>query len=57
MQMPPVVSPQEWEAARQELLVEEKRMTRAHDALPPSGAGCRGRRWRRSTASRARTAP
>ena len=33
MQMPPVVSSQEWEAARQELLVEEKRMTRAHDAL------------------------
>src|SRR5918995_713648 len=29
---PPVVSPQEWEAARQELLVKEKELTRAHDA-------------------------
>jgi predicted dithiol-disulfide oxidoreductase (DUF899 family) len=27
------VSPQEWEAARQELLVKEKELTRAHDAL------------------------
>jgi predicted dithiol-disulfide oxidoreductase (DUF899 family) len=33
MNMPPVVSPQEWNAAREELLVEEKRMTRARDAL------------------------
>jgi predicted dithiol-disulfide oxidoreductase (DUF899 family) len=31
--MPPVVSPQEWEAARQELLVKEKDLTRARDAL------------------------
>lgn len=30
---PPTVSPQEWEAAHQELLVEEKRLTRARDAL------------------------
>src|SRR5688572_26927427 len=30
---PPVVSPQVWEAARQELLVKEKELTRAHDAL------------------------
>ena len=30
---PPVVSPQQWEAARQELLVEEKEATRARDAL------------------------
>lgn len=29
----PIVSAQEWEAARQELLVEEKKLTRAHDAL------------------------
>jgi predicted dithiol-disulfide oxidoreductase (DUF899 family) len=29
----PIVSPQEWEAARQELLVEEKELTRARDAL------------------------
>jgi predicted dithiol-disulfide oxidoreductase (DUF899 family) len=33
MKTPPIVSPQEWEAARQELLLKEKRMTHAHDAL------------------------
>jgi predicted dithiol-disulfide oxidoreductase (DUF899 family) len=33
MDMPPIVSAQEWEAARQELLVEEKALTRARDAL------------------------
>jgi len=33
MQMPPIVSPQEWEAAREELLVEEKQLTRARDAM------------------------
>ncbi|MFI9305789.1 DUF899 domain-containing protein [Streptomyces triculaminicus] len=33
MKTPPIVPPQEWEAARQELLVEEKRLTRARDAL------------------------
>jgi predicted dithiol-disulfide oxidoreductase (DUF899 family) len=33
MEMPPVVSPQEWEAARQELVVKEKELTRARDAL------------------------
>ena len=31
--MPPIVSPQEWEAARQELLVKEKEVTRSRDAL------------------------
>src|SRR5690349_11475802 len=30
---PPVVSPKEWEAARQQLLVKEKELTRARDAL------------------------
>ncbi|MGH7779318.1 MAG: DUF899 family protein, partial [Candidatus Binataceae bacterium] len=30
---PPIVSPEEWEAARQELLVKEKELTRARDAL------------------------
>jgi predicted dithiol-disulfide oxidoreductase (DUF899 family) len=30
---PPVVSPAEWEAARKELLVKEKELTRARDAL------------------------
>jgi predicted dithiol-disulfide oxidoreductase (DUF899 family) len=33
VKMPPVVSPVEWEAARQELLVKEKELTRARDAL------------------------
>src|SRR6478735_3348690 len=33
MKMPPIVPPQEWEAARQELLVKEKELTRARDAL------------------------
>ena len=31
--MPPIVSPQEWEAAREQLLVKEKALTRARDAL------------------------
>jgi predicted dithiol-disulfide oxidoreductase (DUF899 family) len=33
MNTPPIVSPQEWEVARQELLVKEKELTRAHDAM------------------------
>jgi len=33
MQMPPIVSPQEWQAARERLLVKEKQHTRAGDAL------------------------
>jgi predicted dithiol-disulfide oxidoreductase (DUF899 family) len=33
MNMPPIVSPQEWEAGRQKLLVVEKKLTRARDAL------------------------
>ena len=33
MNSPPVVSPQEWAAAREELLVKEKELTRARDAL------------------------
>src|SRR5688572_26500186 len=33
MKMPPIGSPQQWEAARQELLVKEKELTRARDAL------------------------
>jgi predicted dithiol-disulfide oxidoreductase (DUF899 family) len=33
MKMPPVVSPEEWESARQKLLVKEKELTRARDAL------------------------
>src|SRR5580692_7826524 len=30
---PPIVSPEEWEAARQKLLVKEKELTRARDAM------------------------
>jgi predicted dithiol-disulfide oxidoreductase (DUF899 family) len=33
MNMPPIVSPEEWAAAREELLVKEKEVTRARDAL------------------------
>ena len=33
MNMPPIVSPQEWNAAREELLLKEKELTRARDAL------------------------
>ena len=33
MNTPPIVSPQEWLAAREELLVKEKELTRARDAL------------------------
>ncbi len=33
MQTPPVVSPEEWERARQRLLIKEKEITRARDAL------------------------
>lgn len=39
MKIPPIVSPQEWEAARQKLLVKEKALTRARDALAAE------RRW------------
>ena len=53
MNTPPIVSPQEWEAARQELLVKEKELTRARDGWRRSVAGCRGWLWRRNTSSRA----
>jgi predicted dithiol-disulfide oxidoreductase (DUF899 family) len=33
MKTPPIVSPQEWEAARQQLLVKEKELTHARDAM------------------------
>src|SRR5260221_768252 len=33
MKMPPIVSPQEWESTREELLVKERVLTRAGDAL------------------------
>ena len=43
MDMPPIVSPREWEAARQELLAKEKELTRARDALADRRASCRER--------------
>jgi predicted dithiol-disulfide oxidoreductase (DUF899 family) len=33
MNLPPVVSPEEWNTAREELLIKEKELTRARDAL------------------------
>ncbi len=33
MKTPPIVSQQEWEAARQQMLVKEKAFTRSRDAL------------------------
>src|ERR1700754_2263192 len=36
MKTPPIVSAQEWEAARKEMLVKEKELTRARDALAAS---------------------
>src|SRR5580704_9294934 len=33
MKTPPIVSQQEWETARQQLLVKEKALTRSRDAL------------------------
>ena len=36
MNTPPIVSAQEWEAARQQLLVKEKEVTRSRDALAAS---------------------
>ena len=33
MNTPPIVSSQEWQAAREQLLVKEKELTRARDAL------------------------
>ena len=33
MNMPPIVSPTEWETAREKLLVKEKELTRPRDAL------------------------
>ena len=32
MNTPPTVSPQDWDAARDELLVEEKKLTRARNS-------------------------
>ena len=55
MKMRPVVSPQEWDVARQELLVKEKKLTRARDALAAERRRMPWMAVRRSTASRAPT--
>ena len=56
MNTPPIVSREEWDAARDQLLVKEKEVFRARDALAPSAAGCRGWRSTRTTSSTAPTA-
>ena len=56
MNMPPVVSPQEWEAAREELLVKEKELTRARDALAAERRRMPRLAVDKDYASRARTA-
>jgi predicted dithiol-disulfide oxidoreductase (DUF899 family) len=33
MKTPPIVSAQDWQVAHQEMLVKEKKLTRARDAL------------------------
>ena len=38
MDTPPIVSAEEWAAAREELLVKEKELTRARDALAAEAA-------------------
>jgi predicted dithiol-disulfide oxidoreductase (DUF899 family) len=50
MKMPPIVSPQEWKSASEELLVKEKELTRARDALAAE-------RGRRAAAAAARSWP
>jgi len=37
-----IVTPQAWEAARQQLLVKEKAQMRATTRWPPNAGGCRG---------------
>ena len=43
MKTPPIVSPQDWEAAREELLVKEKELTRALDAMAAEADAVDGR--------------
>lgn len=51
MNTPPIVSRQEWEAAREQLLIKEKAHTRARDAL---AAERRRMPWRRTMRSKVR---
>src|ERR1700733_3753025 len=39
MKTPPVVSPEDWRAAREQLLIKEKELTRARDALAAERRG------------------
>jgi hypothetical protein len=50
---PPVVSREEWEQARARLLVKEKQLTRARDALAAERRRMRGWPWRRAMPLRA----
>ena len=52
MNTPPIVSPQEWEAAREQLLVKEKELTRARDALAAERRRMPWRPSRRNTVRR-----
>ena len=54
MNMPPIVSPEEWEAARQELLVKRRNSPGPAMRWRPNAAGCREWPWRRTIASKAR---
>jgi len=45
MKRPPTVSGDEWVAALERLLVKDKELARARDALAADRGGCRG--WRR----------
>jgi len=53
---PSVVSPQDWETARQRLLVKEKTVMRARDALAAERRRMPWRRWRRRTSLMAQRA-
>ena len=53
---PAIVSPQAWEAARQQLLVKEKAQMRRMTRSPPNAGGCRGWPWKRHTRSTGRPA-
>jgi hypothetical protein len=58
MNTPPIVSPEAWDAARQEMLVKEKALMRASprtpaDAVDGPGAAPELRRWRDSSATSA----
>lgn len=44
MNTPPIVSPEEWDAARMRMRAKEKELTRASDALAAEPGGCRGKR-------------